>query len=77
MNKEEILSQIYDMFESGASVGEVAKYFKKQTNKALEKLSEVEEYIKESWLAERDSGEILIDLENILYNNVHKVRKEE
>lgn len=77
MNEEERISQIYDMFESGVSVEEITKYFEKQTNEAFEKLSKVKEYIEKAWLADKDSGEILIDLKNILYDNMYKINKEE
>jgi len=44
---------------------------------ANKKLDKIKEYIEKIWLTDKDSGEILIDLENILYDNMHKINKEE
>jgi|GEM_PF-5011946 len=50
MSKEEILSQIYDMFEDGVSVEEVAKYFENLqsqldiANKKLDKIKDINRF---------------------------------
>lgn len=50
----------------------------KAENKQLKnKLDEIGRYVAETWKKQIDSGEILIELENILYDNVRKINKDE
>jgi hypothetical protein len=87
MNKEEAIEQLYrlslDWEENGLDTKlnqtdiNAIKTIVSELDIANKKLDKIKECIEKIWLADKDSGEILIDLENILYDNMYKINKEE